>query len=174
MRIGAFEIQICFKKDGSESKTVLLHSKLQTKQFPEITKILDKIVSYLPNFNGQIITYEKEEESENSKKNSNEDIYKKGLLEGLQINIYLLNNARITNIATEAWNDIQTQQDPHKRQLMIKEQKLLSKENMFKNNFSMLKNNRVRPLSSISGYKSLGRLKKWEITMKFIIQIIVG
>jgi DNA-directed RNA polymerase subunit H (RpoH/RPB5) len=56
------------KKDGSESKTVLLHSKLQTKQFPEITKILDKIVSYLPNFNGQIITYEKEEESENSKK----------------------------------------------------------------------------------------------------------
>lgn len=68
VRIGAFEIQICFKKDGSESKTVLLHSKLQTKQFPEITKILDKIVSYLPNFNGQIITYEKEEESENSKK----------------------------------------------------------------------------------------------------------
>ena len=65
VRIGAFEIQICFKKDGSESKTVLLHSKLQTKQFPEITKILDKIVSYLPNFNGQIITYEKEEESEN-------------------------------------------------------------------------------------------------------------
>ena len=160
VRIGAFEIQICFKKDGGETKTALLHSKLQTKQFPEITKILDKIVIYLPNFTGQIITYEKEEESENSKKNNEEDIYKKGLLEGLQINIYLLNNSRISNIATEAWNDIQTQQDPHKRQLMIKEQKLLSKENMFKNNFSMLKSIRERPLSSISGYKSHGRLKK--------------
>ena len=160
VRIGAFEIQICFKKDGSETKTVLLHSKLQTKQFPEIIKILDKIVSYLPNFKAQIITYEKEEDSENSKKNNEEDIYKKGLLEGLQINIYLLNNIRITNIATDAWNDIQTQQDPHKRQLMIKEQKLLNKENMFKNNFSMLKSIRERPLSSISGYKSLGKLKK--------------
>ena len=44
---------------------------------------------------------------------------------------------------------------------MIKEQKLLTKENMFKNNFSISKNNNsVRPLSSISGYKSLGRLRK--------------
>ena len=160
VRIGAFEIQICFKKDGSETKTALLHSKLLTKQFPEITKILDKIVSYLPNFKGQIITYEKEEEQENSKKNSEEEIYKKGLLEGLQINIYLLNNIKIINIANEAWNDIQTQQDPHKRQLMIKEQKLLSKENMFKNNYTILKSNRARPLSSISGYKSLGKLRK--------------
>ena len=163
VRIGAFEIQICFRKDGSETKTALLHSKLQTKQFPEITKILDKIVSYLPNFSAQIITYEKEEDSENSKKNNPEEIYKKGLLEGLQINIYLLKNQRIAKIATEAWNDIQTEQDPHKRFLMIKEQKLLNKENMFKNNlnnFSVSKNNNVRPLSSISGYKSFGRLRK--------------
>ena len=161
VRIGAFEIQICFKKDGSETKTALLHSKLQTKQFPEITKVLDKIVNYLPNFKGQIITYEKEEDSENSKKINSDEIYKKGLLEGLQINIYLLNNQRITKIANEAWNDVQTEQDPHKRFLMIKEQKLLTKENMFKNNFSISKNNNsVRPLSSISGYKSLGRLRK--------------
>ena len=83
VRIGAFEIQICYKKVGTEIKKALLHSKLQTKQFPEITKILDKIVNYLPDFNGQIITYEKEEEIENSKKNNNsEDIYAKGFLEG--------------------------------------------------------------------------------------------
>ena len=161
VRIGAFEIQICYKKPDTEIKKALLHSKLQTKQFPEITKILDKIVSFLPNFTGQIVTYEKEEEAENNKKNSIEEVYKKGLLEGLQINIYLLNNQRISNIATEAWNDIQTQQDPHKRQLMIKEQKLLDKENLFKNNsiLMMNNNNRIRPLSSITGYKS-GKLKK--------------
>ena len=161
VRIGAFEIQICYKKVGSEVKKALLHSKLQTKQFPEITKVLDKIVSYLPNFTGQIITYEKEEDIENSKKNNLDDINAKGFLEGLQINIYLLNNPRIKNISTEAWNEIQTQQDPHKRSLMIKEQKLLTKEKMFKNNSIMnMKNNRVRPLSSISGYKSLGKLRK--------------
>ena len=161
VRIGAFEIQICYKKVGSEVKKALLHSKLQTKQFPEITKVLDKIVSYLPNFTGQIVTYEKEEDIENSKKNNLDDINAKGFLEGLQINIYLLNNPRIKNISTEAWNEIQTQQDPHKRSLMIKEQKLLTKEKMFKNNSIMnMKNNRVRPLSSISGYKSLGKLRK--------------
>ena len=162
VRIGAFEIQICYKKVGTEIKKALLHSKLQTKQFPEITKILDKIVNYLPDFNGQLITYEKEEEIENSKKNNNsEDIYAKGFLEGLQINIYLLNNPRIKAISTEAWNNIQTQQDPHKRQLMMKEQKLLTKENMFKNNSIMnMKANKIRPLSSISGYKSLGKLRK--------------
>ena len=162
VRIGAFEIQICYKKVGTEIKKALLHSKLQTKQFPEITKILDKIVNYLPDFTGQIITYEKEEEIENSKKNNNsEDIYAKGFLEGLQINIYLLNNPRIKAISTEAWNNIQTQQEPHKRQLMMKEQKLLTKENMFKNNSIMnMKANKIRPLSSISGYKSLGKLRK--------------
>ena len=159
VRIGAFEIQICFRKDGSETKKALLHSKLQTKQFPEITKILDKIVSFLPNFTAQIIAYEKEEDIENSKKNNLDEVYKKGLLEGLQINIYLLNNIRVTNIATEAWNDIQTQQDPHKRSLMIKEQKLLNKEYMFKNNSILTNTNKVRPLSSITGYKS-GKLRK--------------
>ena len=161
VRIGAFEIQICYKKVDTEVKTFLLHSKLQTKQFPEITKVLDKIVSYLPNFTGQIITYEKEEDIENSKKNNSDDINSKGFLEGLQINIYLLNNPRIKNISTEAWNEIQTQQDPHKRSLMIKEQKLLTKEKMFKNNSIMnIKANKIRPLSSISGYKSLGKLRK--------------
>ena len=99
-------------------------------------KILDKIVSYLPTFNGKIITYEKEEDKNVSlegNKENNSEVYKKGLMEGLQVNIYLLNNNKITKIANEAWNDIQSHQDPHKRQIMIKEQKLRQKENMFKN-----------------------------------------
>ena len=48
-----FGIQICFKKDGSEEKTTLLHSKLQIKQFQD--------------FSGQIVTYKKKEEMENVK-----------------------------------------------------------------------------------------------------------
>ena len=50
---------------------------------------------------------------------------------------------------------------------MIKEQKLLQKEIMFKNNSIMNCNkininttNQSRPLSSISGYKNIGRLKR--------------
>ena len=173
VRIGAFEVQIGFKKFGEQQKTALLHSKLQTKQFPLIMKILDKIVSYLPTFSGKIITYEKEEDKtfslEDNKENS--ELYKKGLMEGLQVNVYLLNNSKITKIANEAWNDIQNQQDPHKRQVMIKERKLRQKENMFKNKSNIdidseneskstikkLKH-RSRPVSSLTGcgkfYKS--------------------
>ena len=161
VRIGAFEVQMGFKKFGQEQKIALLHSKLQSKQFPVIIKILDKIVSYLPTFSGKIITYEKEDKnvtSENNKENNEEEeIYKKGLMEGLQINIYLLNNKKIISIANEAWNDIQNQQDPHKRQILIKEEKIRQKENMFKNNSKMefsfenktkILNNRARPLTS--------------------------
>ena len=158
VRIGAFEVQICFKKNGEDLKIALLHSKLQTKQFPEIVKVLDKIVSYLPTFRGKIITYEKEEDSNESKKDNNknngDDVYKKELMEGLQINIYLLKNEKISNIANEAWNDIQTQQDPHKRQIMIKKLKIQKKENMFKNN-SLVNNYTIknRPRTSINGYQ---------------------
>ena len=158
VRIGAFEVQICFKKDGENKKTALLHSKLQSKQFPEISKILDKIVSYLTTFRGKIITYEKEEDKhENSKDNNNEELFKKGLLEGLQINIYLLNNAKIKRISNDAWNEIQTQNDPHKRQMMIKEQKIRQKESMYKNDSIINNNNKSRPSSSLT---SLGRYHK--------------
>ena len=155
VRIGAFEVQICFKKNGEDLKMALLHSKLQTKQFPNILKILDKIVSYLPTFSGKIITYEKEEDkNEISKENINDEIYKKGLLEGLQINIYLLNNIKVLNIAKDAWNDIQNQQDPHKRQVMIREEKIRKKENMFKNDTSIRSyGNKSRPMSSLTGYR---------------------
>ena len=155
VRIGAFEVQICFKKNGEDLKMALLHSKLQTKQFPDILKILDKIVSYLPTFSGKIITYEKEEDkNEISKENINDEIYKKGLLEGLQINIYLLNNIKVLNLANDARNDIQNQQDPHKRQVMIKEEKIRKKENMFKNDTSIRSyGNKSRPMSSLTGYR---------------------
>ena len=155
VRIGAFEVQICFKKNGEDLKMALLHSKLQTKQFPNILKILDKIVSYLPTFSGKIITYEKEEDkNEISKENINDEIYKKGLLEGLQINIYLLNNIKVLNIAKDAWNDIQNQQDPHKRQVMIREEKIRKKENMFKNDTSIRSyGNKSRPMYSLTGYR---------------------
>ena len=168
VRIGAFEVQICFKKNGEDLKMALLHSKLQTKQFPEIIKILDKIVSYLPTFYGKIITYEKEEDkNENSKQNMNNDIYKKGLMEGLQINIYLLNNIKITNIANEAWNDIQTEQDPHKRQIMIKEQKIRQKENMFKNDLTIKSYaNKSRPISSLTNFRGYHKSQSMKNLMR--------
>ena len=102
VRIGAFEIQLCFKKN-EDVKTALLYSKLKSKNWPEIPKILDKIVSYLPTFKGEIITYEKEEDKNKTLNNSDSnELFKNGLMEGLQINVYLLNNSKITQIAKDA------------------------------------------------------------------------
>ena len=154
VRIGAFEVQICFKKKGEDLKTVLLHSKLQSKQFPEITKVLDKIVNYLPIFYGKIIVYEKEEDkNEITKENNDEDVEKRGLIEGLQINIYLLNNAKISKIASDAWNDVQNEHDPHKRLLKIKQQHIEQKENVYKNESSIKGYfSKNRPMSSVPSF----------------------
>ena len=42
MRIGAFEVQLCKKKDG-KTKIEQLHSKLNTRMWPNINVVLSKI-----------------------------------------------------------------------------------------------------------------------------------
>lgn len=42
MRLGAFEVQI-YRKKGDEKKTEVLHSKLNTRRWPNINAILSKI-----------------------------------------------------------------------------------------------------------------------------------
>ena len=42
VRIGAFEVQLCLKADN-QSKVIVLHSKLETKQWPRIDVILNAL-----------------------------------------------------------------------------------------------------------------------------------
>ena len=189
VRIGAFEVQLCFKYKN-EPQIVLLHSKLETKQWPKIETILSKIVSYMPKFMGRIIVYQKETEEEDQTqieeaKNQNEEgeqnvegeenqninngqkeTFKNGLIEGLKINIYLQKNNQITQISNNSWEDIQNEKDPHKRRIMNKEKKLLEKQEMFKstnnNNNSVIENkkfNRSRPASAYSNRKNYSLYK---------------
>ena len=189
VRIGAFEVQLCFKYKN-EPQIVLLHSKLETKQWPKIETILSKIVSYMPKFMGRIIVYQKETEEEDQTqieeaKNQNEEgeqnveggenqninngqkeTFKNGLIEGLKINIYLQKNNQITQISNNSWEDIQNEKDPQKRRIMNKEKKLLEKQEMFKstsnNNNSVIENkkfNRSRPASAYSNRKNYSLYK---------------
>ena len=185
VRIGAFEVQLCYKYKN-EPQIVLLHSKLETKQWPKIESILSKIVSYMPKFMGRIIVYQKETEEEQQQteieevKNQNEDgeqnniegenqninnqgseTFKNGLIEGLKINVYLQKNNQITQISNNSWEDIQNEKDPHKRNIINKEKKILEKQEMFKsvikNNNSVIENkkfNRSRPASAYSNRKN--------------------
>ena len=78
VRIGAFEVQLCYKvknkgdKEGKEV-VILLHSKLEDKKWPKIDDILDKIVNYMPKFTGRIILYQKENEEEEAPEQKEED-----------------------------------------------------------------------------------------------------
>ena len=186
VRIGAFEVQLCYKYKN-ETQIVLLHSKLETKKWPKIESILSKIVSYMPKFMGRIIVYQKESEEEQQQseieevKNQNEngeqnmegenqnqninnggsETFKNGLIEGLKINVYLQKNNQITQISNNSWEDIQNEKDPHKRNFMNKEKKILEKQEMYKsginNNNSLIENkkfNRSRPASSYSNRKN--------------------
>ena len=158
VRIGAFEVQLCLKADN-QSKVIVLHSKLETKQWPKIDVILNKIVSYMPFFKARIFVYQKdleeneEENSQNYGEEENQDmvnqiqennevnknasgIFKGGLIEGLKINIFLQKNNQISKISNESWEDIQNEKDPYKRKIMNKEKKLLEKQEMYKSNRS--------------------------------------
>ena len=127
VRIGAFEVILSYKKKDEELKNELLYSKLEKKMFPLISSILDKIVKYLPTFNGQIIVYEKE--NRNDIQEIEKDFEKKELIEGLEINIYLMKNIQIINIINKAWNEIRDQIDPKRRLMAIREQRLMNKIN---------------------------------------------
>ena len=190
VRIGAFEVQLCFKVNNN-SQIVVLHSKLETKQFPKIDAILSKIVSYIPKFMGRIIVYQKEfdddenqinfdenknqneeEKEQNQNQNqgqndtANNENFKNDLIEGLKINVYLQKNRQIEQISKDSWEDIQNEKDPHKRSIMYKEKKLLEKQEMFKSGNaynSVIENkkfNRSRPSSAYSNRKSNYSLNK--------------
>ena len=91
IRIGAFEVILCYKQKGNNTAKELLYSKLEKKKFPLIMNILEKIVNYLPTFEGEIILYEKEDNKDiivNEDDKENENFGRKDLIEGLEINVY--------------------------------------------------------------------------------------
>ena len=108
IRIGAFEVILSYKKKGEQLKNELLYSKLEKKMFPSISNILDKIVKYVPSFNGEIIVYEKETriDSQEAEKDDSE------------------------NLINKAYNEIQNQYDPKKRLMKFREQYLINKISM--------------------------------------------
>ena len=181
VRIGAFEVQLCLKADN-QSKVIVLHSKLETKQWPKIDVILNKIVSYMPFFKARIFVYQKdleeneEENSQNYGEEENQDmvnqiqennevnknasgIFKGGLIEGLKINIFLQKNNQISKISNESWEDIQNEKDPYKRKIMNKEKKLLEKQEMYKSNRSNILHANNKNISHIIENKNYCRTR---------------
>ena len=204
VRLGAFEVQLCYKvKKNKEDKNpkeviILLHSKLETKKWPKIETILDKIVQYMPRFMGRIILYEKETEEEKheddnaimnegeakiqdedivaqesiepnqnqNKKNEKDQNFKKELIEGINVNIYLQKNKLITDISENSWETILKDHNPLKRRIMDREKIIKEKMEMYKSGMkqtSVIENkkfNRSRPSSAYSHRQNYSSVNK--------------
>ena len=126
-RIGAFEILISTKSSDGKSITKIIHSKLKTKQFPNVKTVLDKIVSMMPLFDLNIVLFDQEDYQELDKMN------------GIEVNIYLSNSNSIRELSNSAKEQINNFISPGRRNEMLKKQKLIQAQNYNKyeteNNF---------------------------------------
>ena len=132
-RIGAFEIYISTVNSG----TKIIHSKLKTKKFPKVEIILDKIVSYLPKFNLNLILYDKEDYEDLDKMNN------------IQVNLYLCNSNIIKQVGKSTQEQVLNFTSPKRRLDMLRLQHLSEDQNFFKNGRSLFFNSRERISSSI-------------------------
>ena len=139
-RIGAFEIYISTVNNG----TKIIHSKLKTKKFPNVDIVLNKIVSYLPKFNLNIILYDKEDYEDLDKMNN------------IQVNIYLCNSNIIKQVGKSTQEQVLNFTSPKRRLDMLRLQRLSEGQNFFKNGRSLFFNSRERIVSSIPSKNKRG------------------
>ena len=119
-RIGAFEIQISTKESDGKIITKVIHSKLKTKQFPNVNTVLDKIVSMMPLFNLNIVLFDQEDYQDLDKMND------------IEVNIYLCNSNTIRDLSNGAKEQINNFISPGRRYEMIQRQKIYQAQNFNK------------------------------------------
>ncbi len=137
IRIGAMEIQLCFKKPGKNSEVVVVHSKIKTGNWPNINNVLNQIVAYVPSFNCDFKLFDKES-NENELKNDEElnNLIGNKLL-NIKMNIYKLKSKLIDNLCNSAREEIDNMNNPKKRKDVI----LSARRSMKESGFTQLNNN---------------------------------
>ena len=137
-RIGAFEIQISTNNNG-KIDTRMIHSKLKTKKFPNVTNVLDKIVSFMPQFKLNLVLFDKEDYEDLEKMN------------GIQVNIYLCKSRIVTEVGESTEEQVLNFTSPGRRLDMLRMRRLANEQNLFKNADSLFFQKKNRILSSIPG-----------------------
>lgn len=101
VRIGAMEVQMCYRKQGDKSPSTLqLHSKLVSGNWPSISNVLNQIVGFIPLTTCEIKVYDKESKGVDEVDSNNKDL--KGLLETkieqIKLNVYKHKNLQIEEL----------------------------------------------------------------------------
>ena len=133
-RIGAFEIKISslkkkkIEKDKGHFEEVIepdvttIHSKLETKTFPNVNKILYTIFKYLPEFKLKLVLFDKEDYEELDKMNE------------IHVFIYFCKSDIVKELSESIKEQVESFISPKKRFEMLKAQRLIQTQNPFKEN----------------------------------------
>ncbi|MCQ2817981.1 MAG: hypothetical protein MJ252_12015 [archaeon] len=98
-RIGAFEIQFYSQRKGIQ----IIHSKLFSKKWPQVDKIISRILQCLPYFELQIILYDRDDYEDREKINH------------IPISLYLTNGSPVQGIVEDTEGRISEVMNPRKR-----------------------------------------------------------
>ena len=109
----------------------MVHSKLKTKQFPKFRTVLDKIVSFLPRFDLNIVLFDKEDY---------EDIEK---MSKIEVNVYLCNSDQIRQVGEKCERQVLNFTSPKMRRQMLEDRRIEEKKTPMKRGIS-LGDNRTR------------------------------
>ena len=111
IRIGAFEVQLCYSKSPGNRREVSLFSKLQSGTWPSLSGVLNRIVAHMPLISCEISLYD--QEAEHYEGNKEQILETK--LEGIKLNLYKHNNKQIENLLLASKDGLDKIIDPKKR-----------------------------------------------------------
>jgi len=117
VRIGALEVQLC-RKVNNKVDTHVLHSKLATKEWPSLSKLINKILMFVPVANIQVNIFDKDLEGEEPKKKFEEvkdEDFHYSRYENIKINLYHLNIEELKLVYEKANEEVQYIINPKKR-----------------------------------------------------------
>lgn len=98
------EVLMCKMINGKKERFQLF-SKLQSHQWPSISKLLEIVVQYVPRFNLNINIYDKESgilDFNRDFEEGKEEDFSYSKYEYIKINVFYLNNAKVKEICNSA------------------------------------------------------------------------
>ena len=150
-RIGAFEIQMCTIDDNNEKIEKIIHSKLKSKCFPKVKKVLEKILFYMPKFELKVVLFDKEDYIDIKKMNN------------IEVNIYLFKSDIVKDISDDVNFEILKMTNPKIRLETMKNQRYSEKLFYF-NNYNLTQSstfsNWGNSTQRINNFRSLSLSKK--------------
>lgn len=127
VRIGALEVQLAYKI-GPNVEIKMIHSKLNSGNWPSISNVLNKIVKFIPIFNFDVKVYDKEDgiDKEYGENKNEEFLFSK--YENIKINLFLLNHPQICELANYITEELESIINPKKRKILLSQVRLMKKE----------------------------------------------